>query len=170
MRISALLLGALFVFGCMDSATAPSVADASKVAYDYAIPLLGLPDSTKVSLAADTGKPLLVFYFSPRCPHCQATYPKYQALVHAHSAQGLQGAAIATQVVTVQEVRDFMATQAADLPFFQDAQGKFSTAYGSGYVPLLVLVRADGSFVRYAENTDASWASMQQALDSLPAR
>jgi peroxiredoxin len=119
---------------------------------DYSIPLTGISDPG-ILLSHFSQRPLFVFYFSPKCPHCQATFPKYQAILKEYEPRGLQGIAISVGAVKKNDIRMFMDQQNAQIPVFQDENRKFSDLYGTGHVPLMIVVLANGQFIRYTENS-----------------
>lgn len=132
--------------------------------FDYSLPLTGISDPG-ILLSHFTQRPLLIIYFSPKCPHCQAAYPKFQELAKAYEPKGVQGLAVSIGMVKKNDIRMFMDQLNVQLPVFQDANGKFSTAYGSGHVPLFMLVFENGQYIRYTENGPDTFDQIKAELD-----
>ena len=131
---------------------------------DFSIPLTGISDPG-ILLSHFSNRPLFIFYFSPKCPHCIATYPKYQALLKEYEARGLQGLAISIGGMKKNDIRMFMDQQNAQVPMLQDTNRKFSDEYGSGHVPLMILVWENGTFIRYTENNAEVLDQIKAELD-----
>jgi len=119
---------------------------------DFSVPLTGISDPGLL-FSHFNNRPLYVFYYSPKCPHCMATYPKYQALLSEFESRGLQGVAISISGVKKNDIRMFMDQQNVQVPMFQDADRKFSDNYGTGHVPLQMLIYPNGQYIRYTENS-----------------
>ncbi|HSQ43296.1 MAG TPA: TlpA disulfide reductase family protein [Fibrobacteraceae bacterium] len=134
--------------------------------FDYSLPLTGISDPG-ILLSHFSQRPLLIFYFSPKCPHCQATFPKFQALLQKYENNGVQGLAISLGAVKRNDIRGFIDQQNVQVPVFQDENRKFSDNYGSGHVPLMMLVFENGQYIRYTENTPETLEQIQVQLDKL---
>lgn len=131
---------------------------------DFKIPLVGISDPGMLFQHFNQ-RPLVVFYFSPKCPHCQHNYPAVQKLVKEYEAKGLSAIAVSVGGVTKNDIRGFMEQQNASLTFFQDASRRFSDNYGNGYVPILYLVHENGTFIRYTEAGDTALKHLRAELD-----
>lgn len=130
---------------------------------DYSIPLTGVSDPGML-LSHFSQRPMLVFYFSPKCPHCQQVFPKFQQIAKEFEAYGLAAMAISVGNVKKNDVRMFMDQQNAQIPFFMDTNRKFGDSYGTGYVPLVVMVQENGQFLRFTENNDATLLAIRTEL------
>lgn len=131
---------------------------------DFSIPLTGISDPG-ILFSHFSSRNLLVYYYSPKCPHCIASYPKYQAFVQEYEARGLQGLAISIGGMKKNDIRMFMDQQNVQFPMLQDANRKFSDEYGSGHVPMMVLIFDNGTFIRYTENTPEVFDYIRKELD-----
>lgn len=118
---------------------------------DFSLPLTGISDPG-ILYSHFSQRPLFIYYFSPKCPHCIATYPKYQSLLKEFEPRGLQGLAISIGGMKKNDIRMFMDQQNVQVPMLQDTDRKFSDAYGSGHVPEMIVVWENGTFIRYTEN------------------
>lgn len=130
---------------------------------DYGLPMQGISDPGML-LSHFSQRMLLIYYYSPKCPHCISSYPKYQAIVNEFSPQGLAGIAISVGQVKRNDIRAFMDGQNVTVPMFQDTNRKFGDLYGVGHVPMLMLVYEDGRFVRFQENNDQVYATLRAEL------
>jgi len=115
---------------------------------DFNVKLTGIKDAN-MPFSALSSRPLMVYYFSPFCPHCQRSYPGIQVVAKEYEQKGLTSIAISIGSVTKRDILMFMEERNASIPFFQDVDGDFSKKYGDGYVPRLYLVSPDGKIVRY---------------------
>jgi len=116
---------------------------------DFKVKLAGIKDAN-MPFSVFSSRPLMVYYFSPQCPHCQRSYPGIQQVAKEYEQKGLASIAISVGGSQKREILTFMEERNASIPFFQDADGEFSKKYGDGYVPRLYLVSPDGKIVRYA--------------------
>jgi len=132
--------------------------------FDYSIPLEGISDPG-ILLSHFSQRPLLVFYYSPKCPHCQTTFPKFQAIVSNYEPKGLQGLAISVGQMKKNDIRMFMDQQNCRVPMFMDGNRKFSDLYGTGHVPLIMFVKENGQYIRYTENNDQALADLKAELN-----
>jgi len=119
-----------------------------QLSMDFSVKLTGIKDAN-MPFAAFSSRPLMIYYFSPFCPHCQRSYPGIQVVAKEYEQKGLTSIAISIGSVTKRDILMFMEERNASIPFFQDTDGKFSEKYGDGYVPRLYLVSPDGKIVRY---------------------
>lgn len=146
--------------------TIEKTADGSPKQFDYNIPLTSVLNENE-SFTQFKSQPLFVFYFSPKCPHCKETYPRYLAMLKKYQAYGLKGAAISVSGATKNEIRDFISRHILKVPTFQDEQRKFSDAYGTGKVPLLIIIKGNGQFIRYVENDRESIIQIKTELNKM---
>jgi len=132
--------------------------------FDYSIPLTGISDPG-ILLSHFSQRVLFIFYYSPKCPHCQVSFPKYQALLKEYEAQGVQGIGISIGDMKKNDIRMFMDQHNCQVPMFQDSNRKFSDAYGSGHVPLMMLVFENGHYIRYSENNSETFDNIRDQLN-----
>ncbi|NLB64655.1 MAG: TlpA family protein disulfide reductase [Fibrobacter sp.] len=134
--------------------------------FDYSIPLEGISDPG-ILLSHFSQRNLLIYYFSPMCGHCQASFPKYQKIVQKYEAKGLQGMAVSVGQMKRNSIRMFLDNLDNKQPVFADNARKFSDLYGSGYVPLIVLVKANGEYIRYIESSDQALKDLTAELEKI---
>jgi len=139
-------------------------AKGNVIKMDFKLPLIGISDPGML-FAHYSQRPLLIFYFSPKCPHCQHNYPTVQKLAKEYESLGLSAMAVSVGGVTKNEIRGFMDQHNASIPFFQDASRQFSDNYGNGYVPVMYLVFENGTFIRYTEGGDLAMKHLRSELD-----
>ena len=60
---------------------------------DFSKPLSGISDPG-ILFSQFANRPLLIYYFSPKCPHCQRHISEIQDLVKEYEPKGLTGIAI----------------------------------------------------------------------------
>gem|GEM_PF-1236362 len=92
---------------------------------------------------------LMVFYFSAKCPHCQHAYPFVQKLSDDLATQGFTTIAIAIKYNTEDDIRSFIRDYQVHVPVFYDEDRSFGENYGTGSIPLLVVINEKGEYIRY---------------------
>jgi thiol-disulfide isomerase/thioredoxin len=135
---------------------------------DFSIELAEITD-TNTPFSAFSSQPLLIFYYSPYCPHCQATYSGVQQLANEYEQHGLAFIAIAIGGASEQDLLQFIEQYApgAANPFFQDTEGKFGKKYGDGYVPRVYLVFQNKEYIRYTNAYSEGLKEVRDDLDNL---
>lgn len=145
------------------TAPAAAVAKPSKVNFD--IPLTPLKQKD-LNFGLFRNRWTLLFYFSPTCGHCQHSYPTIQKFRTAYEKKGLAFAAIVSGSASQDDIRMFDADYKLDMPSFQDATRQFGQAYGTGSVPLLLLVKPDGSFQSWVGFNDSTSKVIEASIKS----
>lgn len=120
-----------------------------KVTIDFSIELKEVKSDGAI-LANFANRPLLVFYFSATCPHCQAAFPHIVTLSKELEAKGVSTIAIAVSQSSPSELKSFVQGTGSTIPMFQDNTREFGKRYGTGRVPVILLVRPDGYFRQLA--------------------
>ena len=134
---------------------------------DFSKPLSGISDPG-ILFSHFSNRPLLIYYFSPKCPHCQKHFPEIQNLVKEYESQGLTGIAIGLNGgIKKNDIRLFIDQYHAVIPVFQDTESKFGPAYGTGYIPVVYLVQKDGTFYRYETLNEANMNHLRSTLNKI---
>lgn len=134
---------------------------------DFSKPLSGISDPG-ILFSHFANKPLLIYYFSPKCPHCQRHISEIQDLVKEYEPKGLTGIAIGLGGgIKKNDIRMFIDQFHAVIPVFQDANSKFGPAYGTGYIPVLYFVQSDGTFYRYETLDEANMNHLKATLNKV---
>ena len=132
---------------------------------DFTVPLLGISDQG-LSFEKFSKRPLLIFYFSAKCPHCQKAFPDIQKLSDEFTPKGLTTIAVSVSHNKKADIRTFIRDVGIRVPMLQDKDRKFSDLYGTGSVPLIILVQPDGRFIRY-KNVNTEIDFLKTKLESL---
>lgn len=143
------------------AAPVPAVAPATKM--DYSIPLVPLKQKD-LNFQLYRNRWSLHFYFMPTCGHCQHTYPWIQKLRSTYEKKGLAFAAIVSGSSSLDDIQMFDTDFKLDVPAFQDATRKYGQAYGTGSVPLIVLVKPDGTFQSWTGSDDPTKLAIETAI------
>ena len=106
----------------------------------------------------------LLLYFSPTCGHCRHTYPFIRGFRDTYEKKGLAVAAIATGYATHEDISDFDQDLHLDVLAFQDDTKRFSDLYGTGSVPLILLVAPDGTYQTWNASDSATLAGVDAAI------
>lgn len=115
-----------------------------------------------------SGSPLLIYYFSPKCVHCQHHFPSYQKLVKEYESRGLKGIGVALGgYIKKNDIRLFIDQHKVSIPVLQDTDMQFGPAYGTGYVPVAFLVLPDGTFYRYEQIKPEVITHIRSILDNI---
>lgn len=114
---------------------------------DFSLPLDDYRKSG-VSFAKFSGKPTLLLYVSATCGHCHRAYPKVSKMVSEYRAHGLEMAVVVSSFSKKSDIDDMLDDLKIKEPFFFDKQKKFGELYGLGSVPMLILVDAQGRYIR----------------------
>lgn len=106
-------------------------------------------DGNSLQLSSFYGKPCILNFFATWCPPCRAELPAFDA---AYRNYGEQIHFLVLDLVdngseTVQNGLDFVTANAYSFPLYFDSLGEGYGAYGTGYVPVTVLISADGGLV-----------------------
>ena len=132
---------------------------------DFSKNLTGVNDPSLL-FAEFAGKPLLIYYFSPKCAHCQHHFPTFQNLVKEFEPKGVQGISIALGgYIKKNDIRMFIEQFNTSIPVFQDTEMQFGPTYGTGYVPVVFLVLPNKTFYRYEALNDASIEHIRKVLN-----
>ena len=94
---------------------------------------------------------LIIFYFSVKCPHCQKVLPHIQNLADELEPYGISTLTIAVKNNTEDDVRSFIRKYNLTLPVFHDYKKSFSSLYGTGRIPLIIVVNHEGKYLRIKE-------------------
>lgn len=132
---------------------------------DFSKPLTGISDPG-ILFSHFSNRPLLIYYFSPKCPHCQRHMPEIQSLIKEYEKDGLTGIAIGLGGgIKKNDIRLFIDQYKVVIPVFQDADYKFAPSYGTGYIPVVYLVNKDGTFYRYETLNEANMNHLRSTLN-----
>ncbi|MDR1812687.1 MAG: TlpA family protein disulfide reductase [Candidatus Fibromonas sp.] len=148
----------------------PPMADSTgkPLLMDFNINLTGLKDAN-MPYSVFGQRPLMLYYFSPFCPHCQKSYPHIQQIAKEYEQKGL--ASIAVSVggnVGKRDILMFMEQYKASIPFFQDSEQGFANKYGDGFVPRLYLISPDGKVTRYTALEPNNLKDIKADIEKLP--
>jgi len=133
---------------------------------DFGIKLTGIKDAN-MPFSVFSSRPLMIYYFSPFCPHCQRSYGGVQQVAKEYEQKGLVSIAVSIGNVGKRDILMFMEERNASIPFFQDGDQDFSKKYGDGYVPRLYLVSSDGKIVRYTAVENENLKEIKADIEKL---
>jgi thiol-disulfide isomerase/thioredoxin len=123
------------------------------------------PVNAPAPFSSYAGRKLLVFYFGPTCPHCQASLPEVQAYAESLVGEGYAAVAIANQRSDIQEIREFIAKYNCRLPVYWDKERSFGQSYGVQSLPTLFLVRPSAEYHRQVGFNGKPTLDSLRALD-----
>jgi thiol-disulfide isomerase/thioredoxin len=100
-------------------------------------------DGSKTSLSSLKGKVVLVNFWATWCPPCRAEMPSIQKLWKATKDQafGIMAVSVGESAATV---KDFVAKNGFDYPFFLDPTGRIGNLYGVQGIPTTYVFDKDG--------------------------
>ncbi len=164
----------LLIVSCETAKPAPQNNEATLIAdslgepilMDFSIKLTGIKDAD-MPYSAFSQRPLLAYYFSPFCPHCQKGYGSIQQIAKEYEPKGLTSIAISVSNVSENDILEFMEEQNASILFFQDSEKSFGKKYGDGYVPRLYLIAPDGKVNRYKNMNEEHLKNIKTDIEKL---
>lgn len=106
----------------------------------------------------------IVFYFSPTCGHCRHTYPHIQALQRKYESKGLTFVAVIAGSATAEDIGDFDNEFKLTMPTFRDQDKLFSAKYGTGSVPLILLVDTKGGYRMWNGSDEPTLKNLDDAV------
>jgi thiol-disulfide isomerase/thioredoxin len=102
-----------------------------------------------MKLSHFANRKLIVFYFSAKCPHCQHAIPHVQKVADELASQGFTSIAIAIKYNTDDDIRGFIRDYKVHIPVFHDEDRTFGENYGTGSIPLVLMINDKGEYIRY---------------------
>lgn len=172
------LIFIIAVFCVFNTACAQMLADAKPIptnmadssgnalVMDFSINLEGIKDAN-MPFSVFSSRPLMIYYFSPFCPHCKKGYGGIQKIAKEYEQKGLASIAVSVGNISKRDIMKFMEDHNASIVFFQDKEFKFGQKYGDGYVPRLYLVSSDGKIIRYTEIEEENIKSIKSQIEKI---
>jgi peroxiredoxin len=105
---------------------------------------LTLFDGTRVALARERGRPLLVTFWATTCPPCIEELPDLIALYQELMPRGLRMFAIAMPYDPPNYVQQFRDQHRVPYPIALDPDGQAVRAFGVGAIPVAYVIAPDG--------------------------
>lgn len=149
-KIPLFLLTGWFVLtllaGCILVPSGPSLSDMERK--DFTLPLL---EGGTVQLSSYLGRPVILCFFTPQCPHCRTEAPLLEAAYQRHSSEGLVVLGVGYIGGSSEEtLRDFVLETGITYPVAIDTSTTRVTLdlYGVRSVPHNVFFDRSGNIVR----------------------
>jgi thiol-disulfide isomerase/thioredoxin len=114
---------------------------------DFSLPLKSV-SNPDLLFSHFANRSLMIFYFSVKCIHCQRVLPHFQQLAHELEFSGVSAVAVAIKNNSEDDVRSFIRKHNFVIPVFHDAEKTFSSRYGTGKIPLVLVVNSQGEYLR----------------------
>ncbi len=121
-----------------------------KTQFDFSLQLKSISDGN-VNFKQFQNRNLLLFYFSTKCAHCQTAFPHIQEMAEKLRGLGFSTLVIAVRNNTEADIRNFIREFQCKLPVLHDENRNFAISYGTGSVPLVMLVTRFGNYIRYED-------------------
>ncbi|MCK4722472.1 MAG: TlpA family protein disulfide reductase [Dehalococcoidia bacterium] len=123
-------------------------------------------DGESVTLSDFRGKPVMLTFWTTRCPACELQAPYIQAFRDEWSSEKVE-----LLTVDVGEnpalVHDFVSSQGFTYPVLLDPQGVVAQAYGIPGVPTTFFIDAEGIGRAYKIGPFQSREEIESALDTV---
>jgi thiol-disulfide isomerase/thioredoxin len=121
------------------------------------------------------GKPVMVFFFSTDCPHCQATAKTLAPIYNEYHAKGLEMIGVALNPTAKDNLDAFVKQYGVEFPVGlgdRDDFVGFTGVTGRFYYPYLVFVDKTGQIREEHDGGDRAYfadlnASLKKSLDQL---
>ena len=106
-------------------------------------------DGNSLKLSDFYGKPTVINFFATWCPPCQAELPFFNKayLNYSDRINFLIIDLVDDDGETVENGLSFMSACGYSMPLYFDTLGEGYGAYGSGYIPVTVLISANGGLI-----------------------
>jgi peroxiredoxin len=105
-------------------------------------------NNRRVRLSRFSGRPLIVYFFSPRCKDCKEEAPFLNELYEVYRKKGL--VIVGVGVKYPEEVREFAERQGIRYPVVVDRDLSVSKDFGVFFLPHLVFFNRQGKIVSTA--------------------
>lgn len=143
----------------------PAVDTMRKSAIDFSIALTPYKPAN-IRFGDYANRWVLIYYFSPTCGHCQHSYPRIREMRARYEPRGMAFLTIASGYSQLDDLAMFDQDLALDIPTFRDLDLAFAKGYGTGSVPLVLLVRPDGTFRLWNRSDDATLREIEMAIQT----
>jgi Redoxin len=127
-------------------------------AFEYGIKIQQL-EGKKVAFKEWKNKDLLVLYVSAGCPHCRNLAKKMRDSLHTKMDVIL----LFTKSSSSGIIQEFFEDTKAPYKAFYDYDAQFREKYGGTFVPVVMLIRKDGTAIRSGNENEAL---MKEILDT----
>ncbi len=105
---------------------------------------LTLFDGTRMALAGERGRPLLVTFWASTCPPCVEELPDLVALYQDLQPRGLRMVAVAMPYDPPNYVQQFRDRHRVPYPIALDLDGQAVRAFGVSVIPVAYVIAPDG--------------------------
>lgn len=136
-------------------------------------------DGRRISLAELRGRPVVVFFFSTDCPHCQRAAEELAPIYAEWKERGLEILGLALNPTAEQNLGEFVAEHDVEFPVATADRQTFARFAGLSmmtrfYYPYLIFVSPEGLKVEAHQGSDRAFfanfeRSMREALRRLTA-
>ncbi|MDB5050898.1 MAG: thiol-disulfide oxidoreductase-like protein [Fibrobacteres bacterium] len=153
-RIVTLLIAFVFC-GCATNGQrrGPSEPVSRMSNFDYGVDVLPT-DGNKKQLSDFKGKKISIYYLSPKCPHCRHAMPHIEKARKILDSAGYERINICIKYSTDEDYTNFIRDEKLTGYCFKDADRNFANKYGTGSVPVFLVVNDSGDVVRYNSVSD----------------
>uniref|UniRef100_A0A7V4WM68 TlpA family protein disulfide reductase n=1 Tax=Candidatus Caldatribacterium saccharofermentans TaxID=1454753 RepID=A0A7V4WM68_9BACT len=121
-------------------------------------------NNRRIRLSRFSGRPLIVYFFSPRCKDCKEEAPLLNELYEAYREEGL--VIVGVGVKYPEEVREFAERQGIRYPVVVDQDLSVSRDFGVFFLPHLVFFNRQGKIVSAATGK-VSPEKLREYLESI---
>lgn len=103
-------------------------------------------NGTTVRLSDFYGKPIIINFFATWCPPCQAELPYFNKayLNYGDRIHFLVIDLVDEDGEDVENGLSFISSNGYSFPLYFDSEGQGYNAYGTGYIPMTILISPDG--------------------------
>ncbi len=137
-----------------DSSSARSTIPVGQPAPDFSLPAA---NGQTYSLSQFKGKVVVLEFFAPWCPHCQADAPMFNELYDAYKDKDVQFLAVSAtpygrnysqtnrDPITMDDIKWFQDTYGVKFPMLFDKDLKAADQYGIAFYPTVYIVDRNGN-------------------------
>jgi peroxiredoxin len=158
--------------GILAFASMAAAADAPRAGGDLEITTL---EGKQLNIKDLAGKPVMVFYFSTDCPHCQAAARMLAPIYSEYHAKGLEIVGVTLNPTAQDNLSDFVKQYDVAFPVGLGDRNRFvgyTGVTGRFYYPYMLFVDKSGQIREEHDGADRVYfadlnASVRKSLDQL---
>ena len=140
-KIISLLFLLILFSGCLPNQAS---SDQTKPIKDFTLPTL---EGGYFTLSENLGQPILLYFFSTACSHCQEETPSLVKMYNAYKNAGLLIVGVAVNVNSLQDLRNFVENYGITYPILVDENEEVSESYDVKYIPHNFFINREGKIV-----------------------
>lgn len=154
----------IFLVGCAQSYKRAASEPVTHLRnFDYNLKIKPVSGNDK-RLSEFKGKKISIYYLAPRCPHCKTALPNIMKARAILDSLGYESLNLGIKYSSDEELTNFINESNLRGFHFKDENRAFANKYGTGAVPVFMVVNELGEIVRYNRVSDSLPIQVNQNL------